>query len=443
MTEPVAGRRGASRPPGAGPFPSAGTEAPGPVGVPPGERTETDAAPPPRPRRVVVALLAILLLGACLRAPITSVGPLLDRIGTDTGLGNGLLGLFAAMPLLGFALVSPIVHAPARRVGLERMVAAALVVLTLGIVLRSVPIAGGLWLGTILVGGGIAVGNVLAPALVKRDQPGRIALVTACFTATMGACAALGSGLSVPLSDATGGGWRLALAAWAVPVAVVAVLWSVRAAVARPAEARKAPAADRGRTGEARGRSMWRSAAAWQVTVFMGVQSTTFYVMANWLPSILIGAGFAPARAGWLLFAYHLMGIASALGVTRLMRGRSDLRAVVVLISAFIVVGAIGLLTASSLALLWVLCVATGSGASLVVALSLFGLRTRHAAQAAQLSGMAQSVGYLIAAAGPVLAGAVRDWTGSWTPVLGLVLCFGAGQGLIGLWAGRPGYVRD
>ena len=418
MTAPAAGRRGGPRTPGAGGGSSSS-------------------------RPVLLALLTILLLGACLRAPITSVGPLLDRIGTDTGLGNGLLGLLAAMPLLGFALVSPIVHAPARRFGLERMVAAALVVLMLGIVLRSVPVAGGLWFGTMLVGGGIAVGNVLAPALVKRDQPGRIALVTACFTATMGAFAALASGLSVPLSDATGGGWRLSLGAWAVLVAGVAVGWVVRAVVGRPVDAGPGMAADPGSTVEARGPSVWRSAAAWQVTVFMGVQSTTFYVMANWLPSILIADGFAPARAGWLLFTYHLMGIASALGVTRLMRRRSDLRAVSVLISAFIVIGATGLLAASSLALLWVPCVATGSGASLVVALSLFGLRTRHAAQTAQLSGMAQSMGYLIAATGPVLAGAVRDWTGSWAPVLGLVVCFGVGQGVIGLWAARPGYVRD
>lgn len=407
--------------------------------------------------RAGLALLAVLLLGACLRAPFTSVGPLLDRIAADTGLGNGLLGLLAAMPLLGFSLVSPFVHGPARRFGLERFVAVALVVLTLGIVLRSVPVVGGLWLGTALVGGGIAVGNVLAPALIKRDQPQRIALVTACFTATMGTFAAVGSGLSVPLSDATGGGWRISLGAWAVPVAIVAAAWVVRAILARrasgvvpggaptaPGVVARPPATSAVPTtaAEAVRGSVWRSAAAWQVTVFMGVQSTSFYIMANWLPSILVAAGFEPARAGWLLFGYHLTGIASGLGVTRLMRRRSDLRAVSTVICVCIVAGATGLLLAPSLALAWVVLVATGSGSSLVLALSLFGLRTRDAAQTAQLSGMAQSIGYLIAASGPVLAGAVRDWSGSWTPVVALVIAFGVTQGVIGLWAARPGYVR-
>ncbi|MEE6280672.1 MFS transporter [Georgenia sp. MJ170] len=405
--------------------------------------TRSAGVPPDRHagRRVVLAVVVVLLLGACLRAPITSVGPLLGLIGEDTGLGNGLLGLLGAMPLLGFALVSPLIHAPAARIGPERVVAAALLVLTAGIVLRSAPVPAGLWIGTALVGCGIAVGNVLAPAIIKRDQPGRIALVTACFTATMGSFAALASGLSVPLSDATGGGWRIPLGAWAVPVALVATVWVVRSRGTRgladvPVAA---PVAGGGRAAT---RSVWRSAGAWQVTVFMGVQSATFYIMANWLPSVLIAAGTAPATAGWTLFLYHLVGIPSGLAVTRLMRRRTDLRAVAVGISALIVVGATGIALVPALSGLWVPLVAMGSGSSLVVALSLFGLRTRTAAETAQLSGMAQSIGYLIAAAGPVLAGSVRDWTGSWTPVLGLIVAFAVSQAVIGLWAARPGYVQ-
>lgn len=405
-------------------------------------------------RRVVLAVAVVLLLGACLRAPITSVGPLLGLIGEDTGLGNGLLGLLGAMPLLGFALVSPLIHAPAARIGPERVVAVALLVLAVGIVVRSAPLPAGLWIGTGLIGCAIAVGNVLAPAIIKRDQPGRIALVTACFTATMGTFAALASGLSVPLSDATGGDWRIPLGAWAVPVALVAVVWVVRSRGARglatlSTTASSVVAGPPTRPTTASNvmagppaRSMWRSAGAWQVTVFMGVQSATFYIMANWLPSVLIAAGTAPATAGWRLFFYHLVAIPAGLAVTRLMRHRTDLRAVAVGISGLIVVGAVGIAVAPGWSMLWVPLVAMGSGSSLVVALSLFGLRTRTAAETAQLSGMAQSIGYLIAAAGPVLAGSIRDWTGSWTPVLGLVAAFAVSQAVIGLWAARPGYVR-
>lgn len=418
-------------------------------------------------RRAVLAVLLVLALAACLRAPITSVGPLLDTIGVDTGLAAGLLGLLGSLPLLGFAAISPVVHLPAMRFGPERVVAVALVVLTLGIVLRSTTIPGGLWLGTVLLGCGIAAGNVLAPAIIKRDQPGRIALITACFTAVMGTAAGLGSGLSVPLSQATGG-WRSALALWAVPVALVAVLWLLRSRRARrvPAVARAVVAEDdaagagaagaaghHGAEPEAAGRrvprepagrrvSMWRSAAAWQVTVFMGVQSATFYIMVTWLPNILSATGMDREVAGWMLFVFQVWGILAGFGVTRLMAHRSDLRPVAVVISTLMAAGSAGLALTDGAPLLWVLLVATGSGASLVVALSLFGLRTRTSAQTAQLSGMAQSIGYLIAAAGPVVAGVLHDAAGSWTPALIFLVTIAVVQGAVGLWAGRPGYVQ-
>lgn len=410
-----------------------------------------------RRRRAVLAVLAVVLLGTCLRAPMTSVGPLLEIIGSDTGLGHGLLGLLGALPLLGLALVSPVVHGPAERIGHERLVAAALVVLAVGIVLRSMDVVGGLWIGTALIGGGIAVGNVLAPAIIKRDQPTRIALVTGAFTAIMAGFAAVGSGLSVPLSNLTGGGWRLPLGLWAVPVGLVAMWWVVRSSGkrghgrARPrpvAAARLADGAGADATGRetvrarATGTSVWRRAGAWQVTMFMGLQAATFYILSTWMPSIFTAAGMAPVTAGWMLFIYHLVGIPAGLAVSRLMRHRSDLRSIAVGIGVLMVGGTAGVVLAPGLTALWVVLIGIGSGASLVVTFSLFGLRTRTPAQTAQLSGMAQSVGYLIAAVGPVLAGAISQWTGSWLPVLVLVAAASAVQATVGLWAARPGYVQ-
>jgi len=387
-------------------------------------------------RSAVAGVAAVLLLAACLRAPVTSVGPLLERIGADTGLSAAALGLLGALPVIGFGVGSALVHRPAVRFGLERVIAAALLLLAGAVVLRSLPVPGALWVGTAVLGTVIAGGNVLAPAVIKRDHPGRIALLTACFTAVMGTVAALGSGLAVPVSDALDGSWRLPLAGFALLIAPVAVLWAVRALRSRSTHA----AADAVRvSGGATPPpvAMWRSRSAWLVSSFMGLQSMVFFILVTWLPTIETSLGLDATVAGWHLFAFQVVGMVSGLLLTTLMRGRGDLRALAVVISLCEVAAMAGLYLVPGLALLWASLAAVGTGSSLVLALSLFGLRTAHPRHTAQLSAMAQTVGYVVAGCGPLLAG----WIGgsfSWELVLVFTGAVALLQAVVSLGAARP-----
>lgn len=391
----------------------------------------------PRPRRAVAAVVAVLLLGMCLRAPVTAVGPLIDRIGADTGLGPTALGLLGALPVLGFGVGSALAHRPAVRFGLERVIAVALLALAAALVLRSLPVPGALWVGTAVIGLAIAAGNVLAPAVVKRDQPHRIALVTACFTAVMSTTGAVASGIAVPVSDAWGGGWRQPLAGSAAVVGVVAVVWAVRAVRVGPVSTADLPG-----VGDAapRATSLWRSRSAWLVSLFMGLQSASFYIIVNWLPTIETALGLDPRTAGWHLFLYQVVGMLAGFGITVLMRRRTDLRALGVVVGLCMTVAMVGLLLAPGAAVAWVALAAVGSGSSLVLALSLFGLRTAHAHQTAQLSSMAQTVGYAVAACGPLVAG----WIGgsvAWELVLVLTALIALAQAVVALGAARPGLI--
>ena len=102
-----------------------------------------------------------------MRPAITSVGPVLSQIGRSASLSHTLLGLLSAVPLLAFAVISPLVHGPVRRFGLERGILLALVVVTVGIVARSGAGVLGLWAGTVVIGSGVAVLNVLMPVVVQ------------------------------------------------------------------------------------------------------------------------------------------------------------------------------------------------------------------------------------------------------------------------------------
>ncbi len=370
----------------------------------------------------------VFLVALNLRPALTGVGPLLPELGTGAGLGEGAQGLLGALPLLAFGLVSPLVHRLSRRLGMERAVLAALLALVVGVVVRSYTGLPGLWLGTVLAGCAVAVGNVLVPTIVKRDYAGHISAATGAYSACITVGASAASALAVPMSSATG--WRAALAWWAVPALSVAVVWSWRALAARP-PAHPSLLHDRAPS------MVWREPTAWLLTAFMGLQSTTFYVMVTWLPTIEASAGTGARQAGLGLFAYQLVGAASGLAVTRLMRRPEDLVVATVAASVPMLAGVLGLLVAPALSLVWAVVAGLGSGASLVVALSMVNIHGRTHQETAQLSGMAQSLGYLLAATGPVVAGYLAQQTGSWAPALMFMAGLAAAQLLVAFPAGR------
>lgn len=382
-------------------------------------------------------LLAVVAVGANLRPTITVVGPLIGTIGVDLSLGAGALGLLGAAPLLAFAVVSPLVHLPVRRWGADRVVFAATLALVLATVLRSLP--GGLptlWVGTALLGAAIGVANVSIPVIVKRDFATDVPLVTGIYSAVLSVSAAAASGLAVPLADRFG--WRVAVAVWGLLSVAVAVLWLPR--LRRGGPDRPVPLERRPQ--QPRESSMWSSAVAWQVTAFMATQATTFYLLVTWLPTIEVSRGVSPGAAGWHLFLYQLVGIPAGLAVTLLMRGRSDHRLVGLAVSLPVLVAALGLLLAPSWLVVWVVLAGLGGGSSLVVALALVGERVRDAGHTAQLSGMVQSVGYLLAVAGPLGAGLLFRLTAGWAATLVAVGAVSALQMVVSLFVGRPRFTH-
>jgi CP family cyanate transporter-like MFS transporter len=374
-----------------------------------------------------MVLVGILLVAANMRASITVVGPLLSQIVHSYGLSGIEAGLLTALPVLGFAACSP--HAPrlARRIGMERALVAAMVILVMGVGVRSLPWAPALFGGTLLLAIGIAVANVLLPAYVKHHFSSRQSTVTAFYAVTMSLVAAIASGVAVPLADALPAGWRTALAVWGVLVVISIALWI------RPARR----ARDTGAVG-AGARLPWRSAVAWQVTAFMGLQSLGFYVMIGWLPSVLASHGVGPRAAGVELLEFQLVSLVTSLALPLIADRSTDHRALAAATATCTGIAYLGLIFAPGISLLWVLLAGCGTGPSLVLALSFMALRAEGAAGAAALSAMAQSVGYLLAAAGPFLFGSLHSLSGNWTASLLLLVASAVALFVVGLRAGAP-----
>jgi CP family cyanate transporter-like MFS transporter len=387
-------------------------------------------------------LAEVLLVAACMRPAITAVGPVLSRIGHSEGLSHVGLGLLSALPLIAFAGMSPVVHAPARRYGVERLILWALIALTAGIVLRSVGGAPGRWTGTLVVGIGVAVCNVLMPVVVRSGYAARIALVTGLYSAALSVAAAAASGVSLPLAGLGGraGGWRLSLGVWSLLTAGTALVWGrrvhrrARTAAVETVEVQAVEVQGGGGPAApvepAPERSVWRTGSAWRITAFMGLQSTSFYVFVSWFPAIAVDRDVSASLAGWYLFAAQVVGIFSGLTLPLLLN-RTSRQVSGVAVSLPMALAAVGLVVAPGAMPLWVLCIGLSTGSALVLALSMIGLAARGSGHGAQLSGMAQAVGYGVAATGPVLAGYLRDATGSWDAALVLLAGVAVTQALV------------
>jgi CP family cyanate transporter-like MFS transporter len=379
--------------------------------------------------------VALVLVALCLRGPFAAVGPLLGELSEELSVPTAALAGLTALPLVCFGLVSPTAPALAARLGVHRAVLAGVLVLAAGVALR---LAGtwGLFAGTALLTAGIAVVNVLLPAAVRAEYGPRSAPVLGATTASMALSASLGAGLAQPMA-AAGGSAVAGLALWLVPVALaaagVAVLAGRRRAEVVPAASRLPLAA------------VLRDRVALAVTAFFGLQSLSFYSMLTWLADVLEDdAGVSAVAAGGLVAVAAAVGAPCALFVPPLAARRPGQAAWVVAAGALMAAGVVGLLVAPGAApVVWALLFGLGSGVAFPLAMTLVLVRTRDVGQTGRLSAAAQSVGYLLAATGPLAVGLLHDATGGWRPGLVLLLALLAAQTAAGLAAARPRLVTE
>ncbi|AEM88450.1 CynX/NimT family MFS transporter [Streptomyces violaceusniger] len=424
---------------------------PGPEAEPLLLDAETDLRPTPEvaaARRTLRAHPTLLLIGIVLaslnmRAALAGVSPLLGEISGHFGLSAIMSSLVTTIPLIFMGLASPFAPRLARRWGTEAVLLSALALLIGGILLRVAPPVMALFAGGALVGSGIAFLNVLMPGLVKRDFPHRAAGMTALYTTSMIGGATVSAASAVPLENALGG-WRGSLASWSLLAAVAALVWIPQTVLARRGTHHGEPAATPVRTTPDAGPRLSRSPLAWQVTLFMGLQSSIAYVCIAWLPTIFTDHGMSKNTAG-LVFAFSTMlqMVGSFVVPTLAGRMRSQ-RTLAVAVAALMGAGIAGLLVAPvSGAWVWATLIGVGQGGAVGLALTMMVLRTGDAHTSARLSGMAQTWGYLLAAVGPLALGVVHQTIGGWELPLTLMLAVCGVLAVLGLGAGRDRKIRS
>tara|TARA_R100001143_G_scaffold61071_2_gene61179 strand:- start:802 stop:1986 length:1185 start_codon:yes stop_codon:yes gene_type:complete len=384
--------------------------------------------------RKIVLLIAILLISLNLRPAITAVGPLVSEIRLDTGLSSSAIGLLTTLPVLGFGLISVLTPLFTRKIGTEGTMLLALTLLTSGIFLRVHPSVMLLYSGTVMLGIGIALGNVLLPGIVKKQFPERAGTMTGIYSATLGIGATVASGASVPLSETYGLGWRWALGVWGFLALTALIFWLPQMRTNIPIILKKGFRESL--------RQLGSSKLAWYVSIFMGVQSLTFYTLIAWLPDILIERGLTAGEAGWQLALMQGVGITATLFIPAWAARIKEQKNPVILLVILELVALVGLSIPSiGFISVWVSLMGLALGGSFGLALLLIVLRSRTTTSANELSGMSQSVGYTLAATGPVLFGAIFDWFENWIIPLIFLFIIALLKLWSGLGAGKDDYV--
>jgi len=389
----------------------------------------------PSPRfTFCLVLCAMVLLATNMRAPIVALGAIAPVVQEALDISEFQIGWLGAVPMLSFAVGALISPAIAKRFGLENTLIAMIGLLTTGMMIRTViPTWTGFLAGTLLLTLAIGFANTLAAPVIKQRTPKHIPLITGLFSLTMTVTAGIVSGVVLPLSERVG--WQWALGGWTILGVFALLIWLLLRVRLGSSNHQPIVSTDP----DASDISMWRTAFAWQIAIFMGLQSLLFYTVASFLPSIWVSKGLSAVSAGQMGSVFQFMAPISILSLTWLINRGRPIQALAVFAAVLNVIGVLGVSYLSTeLAWLWSALMGIGCSAIFTLSMMLFSLRTYTTNQSSELSGMAQAVGYLIAFFGPLGTGWLHEATGSWSVPLFIMLILMIANVVIAWLVSRP-----
>ncbi|GAA2485930.1 CynX/NimT family MFS transporter [Actinocorallia cavernae] len=434
-------------------------DTPAPVGA---SETTTLEKGPARAWATRLVVAGIVLSAVNLRPAITSLGALLEEVRDGLGMSGSVAGLLTSVPPLCFAVFGVMAPRLARRFGPAAVVCAGMAAIFTGLLIR--PYAGGtagFLAASALALMGIAVSNVLMPVIVKRWFPDRVGSMTGLYSMVLALGTSLPAAVTVPMTHALGGNWKLGLAVWAVLAAAAVVPWIplVREGRERSvpaARSAQAPAPAKAQTqtqaqtpASARAAEeppplrITRSRTAWALAVFFGLQATAAYITMGWMPQIFRDAGVSAGTAGLLLAVTMVMGVPLAFVIPRIATRLPHQGPIVLVLGVCGLAGYAGLYLAPAAgAWAWALLLGIANCA-FPLALTMVGMRARSGPGVAQLSAFAQSTGYLISIPGPLLVGVLYQHSGGWGLPIALMAALMVPQMVVGVLAGRDRTVEE
>ena len=355
----------------------------------------------------VIILLGIIFLGMILRTPITSVGAIIGPLKKLLEINNTIAGLITTIPLIAFAIFSPLVAKISNKIGLEKTIFLATIVASIGLLLRFYINTSVFFVTTFIIGVGITVGNVLLPGLTKKYFPENLGVMTGFYAVVMNVSASVAAGISYPILSSNVGGEKfstgLAVNIWLIVSILNIVIYAIIT---------KNSKSERIEDKKSGGKGYLRSIKMWSVMLSMGLQSALFYCSVSWFAEIMISKGFTPSEAGLLLSISQFAQFPSTFLVPVLAEKIKNKLIIPIFIALGYVVSLVGMVYIQgnfALMTIYIVLFALAGGGSFSYVMYLFSAKSKNEEEAADISGLAQAGGYWLAAIFPPLLGYIRD----------------------------------
>lgn len=373
--------------------------------------------------KLTLMILGVVFLAFNLRAPLTAVGPVLGDITRDLDLSNTSAGLLTTIPLLAFAFLSTFLPRFSKKLGMENILLLSMLILIAGLIIRPLGNLSFLFLGAGLIGIAITIGNVIMPAYIKKYFPNSTGLMTGVYSVSMNLSAALAAGFSISLGSITNLGWKGSIGIWVILALFTLIIWLPLAKGnknQKDVDVLITPSSS----------SIWKSRLSWQIALFMGLQSFIYYCIITWWPEMLQFWGISAEKAGWIVSYVQLAQLPATFVVPIIANRMKNQKPLISILGSLILISLL-LIIIFKAKFIILACILLGAstGGSFSLAMMFFVLRTDNALDAAALSGMSQSVGYLLAATGPPLFGFIYQVSKGWE--WSLLLLFVVGVCLI------------
>ena len=355
----------------------------------------------------ILIILGVIFLSLILRTPITSVGAILGPLKSILDINNTVAGFITTIPLIAFAIFSPMVAKISNKVGLEKTLLLAAIIISIGLGLRFHINTYVFFITTFIIGVGITVGNVLLPGLVKKYYPEKLGLMTGFYAVIMNIGAAVAAGISYPILSSNIGGEKfstgLAVNIWIIIAVINIFVYTAMSKNSSVSEIKDEHEKVHG---------YFKYSKMWTIMLSMGLQSALFYCSVSWFAEIMISKDFSPETAGLLLSISQFAQFPSTFIVPILADKVHNKLIIPVVITIGYLVSLVGMLYTSGnfvLMLIFIIIFALAGGGSFSYVMYLFSVKSRNESEAADISGLAQSGGYLLAAIFPPLLGYIRD----------------------------------
>ena len=355
----------------------------------------------------ILIILGVIFLSLILRTPITSVGAILGPLKSILDINNTVAGFITTIPLIAFAIFSPMVAKISNKVGLEKTLLLAAIIISIGLGLRFYINTYVFFITTFIIGVGITIGNVLLPGLVKKYYPEKLGLMTGFYAVIMNIGAAVAAGISYPILSSNIGGEKfstgLAVNIWIIIAVINIFVYTVMSKNSSVSEIKDEHEKVHG---------YFKYSKMWTIMLSMGLQSALFYCSVSWFAEIMISKDFSPETAGLLLSISQFAQFPSTFIVPILADKVHNKLIIPVVITIGYLVSLVGMLYTSGnfvLMLTFIIIFALAGGGSFSYVMYLFSVKSRNESEAADISGLAQSGGYLLAAIFPPLSGYIRD----------------------------------